>query len=58
MNIVDVFFVKLKQTGGRRKKMAGAICSNEGCENPACSCDPCECTAESRCVCCEMWDGE
>ena len=53
MNIVDVFFVKLKQTGGRRKKMVGSICSNEVCENPACSCDPCECSEDNLCECCD-----
>ena len=40
----------------RRKKMAD--CINEYCVNPACDCDPCECTAESHCVCCEGWEGE
>ena len=39
----------------RRKKMAD--CINEYCVNPACDCDPCECTAESHCVCCEGYDG-
>ena len=39
----------------RRKKMAD--CTNEYCVNPACDCDPCECTAESHCVCCEGYDG-
>ena len=40
----------------RRKKMAD--CINEYCVNPACDCDPCECTAESHCVCCEGYDGQ
>jgi hypothetical protein len=38
--------------------MAGMDCINEHCVNPLCDCDPCECTTESRCVCCEAWDGE
>ena len=41
---------------GQEKKMAE--CTNEYCVNPACDCDPCECTADSQCVCCEGWDGE
>ena len=39
----------------RREKMED--CTNEYCVNPACDCDPCECTAESHCVCCEGYDG-
>ena len=35
-----------------------ADCTNEYCVNPACDCNPCECTADSQCVCCEGWDGE
>ena len=35
-----------------------ADCTNEHCVNPACDCDPCPCTVESHCVCCEGWEGE
>ena len=44
--------------GVQEKKMAGIDCFNEDCKNPLCDCDPCECTVETPCVCCEMWDGE
>ena len=33
--------------------MVGVDCNNEVCINPLCSCDPCECTQEKPCVCCE-----
>ena len=39
----------------KERKMAD--CTNEYCVNPECDCDPCECTAESHCVCCEGYDG-
>ena len=29
-----------------------ADCTNEYCVNPACDCDPCECTADAPCECC------
>ena len=38
--------------------MAGPDCVNEKCKNPLCDCDPCDCTEESFCTCCHMWDGE
>ena len=44
--------------GVQEKKMSGIDCFNEDCKNPLCDCDPCECTVETPCVCCEMWDGE
>jgi hypothetical protein len=28
-------------------------CSNTMCENPDCNCDPCDCTYDKPCVCCE-----
>ena len=39
-------------------KMAGPDCVNEKCKNPLCDCDPCDCTEESFCICCHMWNGE
>ena len=33
--------------------MADATCINEVCGNPACSCDPCECSEENLCECCD-----
>ena len=61
VNIVVANYVTIEKNPGqaqeyRRKKMAD--CINEYCVNPACDCDPCECTAESHCVCCEGWEGE
>ena len=61
VNIVVANYVMTETNRGqcpeyRRKKMAD--CINEYCVNPACDCDPCECTAESHCVCCEGWEGE
>ena len=32
--------------------MSEVKCSNDECENPYCSCDPCECTEDDLCVCC------
>ena len=60
VNIVVVSCVMIETNLGpdqayRREKMAD--CTNEYCVNPACDCDPCECTAESHCVCCEGYDG-
>ena len=60
VNIVVANYVMTETNRGqgpeyRRKKMAD--CINEYCVNPACDCDPCECTAESHCVCCEDYDG-
>jgi len=60
VNIVVANYVMIETNPGqaqeyRRKKMAD--CINEYCVNPACDCDPCECTAESHCVCCEGYDG-
>ena len=28
-------------------------CENSKCQNPDCICDPCECTEENQCICCE-----
>ena len=33
--------------------MADTVCTNEYCVNLACDCDPCECTEDSHCACCE-----
>ena len=44
--------------GVQEKQMAGIDCINEECKNPLCDCDPCDCTEETPCICCEMWDGE
>ena len=30
-----------------------ADCINEYCVNPACTCDPCECSEDNRCECCD-----
>ena len=35
------------------RKMVGTDCDNILCINVACTCDPCECTVENPCVCCE-----
>ena len=37
----------------KEKKMVGTDCNNELCINIACTCDPCECSVEDRCECCE-----
>ena len=29
------------------------MCNNSECINPECTCDPCECTEENQCLCCE-----
>jgi hypothetical protein len=28
------------------------MCDNEQCTNTHCTCDPCECTVENPCECC------
>ena len=33
--------------------MVGVDCNNVDCMNPHCVCDPCECTIENPCKCCE-----
>ena len=33
--------------------MVDIDCNNEECINPACICDPCGCTQDDRCVCCD-----
>ena len=33
--------------------MVGTDCNNELCINIACTCDPCECSEENRCECCD-----
>jgi len=33
--------------------MVGIDCANENCKNPLCNCDPCVCTEEILCKCCE-----
>ena len=33
--------------------MVGIDCGNLECENPLCDCDPCNCTVESPCKCCD-----
>jgi hypothetical protein len=42
----------------KEKKMAVINCTNEYCVNSLCDCDPCTCSADSLCVCCEGWVGE
>ena len=37
----------------KEKEMVGIDCNNVECENPHCTCDPCECTKENPCECCE-----
>ncbi len=32
--------------------MSEVKCINDECENPYCSCDPCECTEDDLCLCC------
>ena len=32
--------------------MVSIDCNNEECENPFCTCDPCECTEKDPCPCC------
>ena len=32
--------------------MVGVDCGNTECENPLCTCDPCECTEDDPCPCC------
>ena len=29
-------------------------CDNPYCHNPKCVCDPCECSEDNKCVCCEV----
>ena len=31
--------------------MVGIDCNNNECENPYCTCDPCECTVDNPCGC-------
>ena len=38
---------------GKEKGMVGIDCNNLECQNPHCTCDPCECTKENPCECCE-----
>ena len=33
--------------------MVGVDCNNIDCINPLCQCDPCDCTEEVPCKCCE-----
>ena len=39
--------------GDKEKEMVGIDCNNMDCQNPHCTCDPCECTKENPCECCE-----
>ena len=32
--------------------MTEISCNNDECENPLCTCDPCECTEKNLCPCC------
>jgi len=32
--------------------MVSIDCNNVKCENPLCTCDPCECTEKDPCPCC------
>ena len=32
--------------------MVGIDCGNTECENPLCTCDPCDCTEDDSCSCC------
>ena len=38
---------------GKEKEMVGIDCNNVECVNPHCTCDPCDCTVEKPCECCE-----
>ena len=39
---------------GKRQEsnMVGIDCGNTECENPLCTCDPCNCTEDDPCSCC------
>jgi hypothetical protein len=39
--------------GKKEKEMVGIDCNNVECQNPHCTCDPCDCTKENPCECCE-----
>ena len=33
--------------------MTGIDCNNIDCINLACTCDPCDCSIDNRCECCD-----